>query len=209
MKWWDWMPWSWFLKCRVLSQLFHSPFSPSSRGSLLPLYFLTLEWYHLHICGYWYCSWQSWFHLVEVLLGDKSGFVIVNQSRSGLWFCSSSTEAQKRWSLWSDHTYFSYGVLSFFSRVWLFATPWTVARQAPSVHGILQARILESVAIPFSRGSSRPRDRTCVSYVSLHWQAGSLPPAPRGKSVFLQWKHHRRGLRTVCEMRKEHGEPCV
>ena len=29
-----------------------------------------------------------------------------------------------------------------------------------SVHGILQARILEWVAIPFSRGSSRPRDQT-------------------------------------------------
>ena len=35
-----------------------------------------------------------------------------------------------------------------------------------SVHGILQARILEWVAIPFSRGSSRPRDQTLVSYVS-------------------------------------------
>ena len=32
-----------------------------------------------------------------------------------------------------------------------------------SVHGILQARILEWVAIPFSRGSSRPSDRTWVS----------------------------------------------
>ena len=35
-----------------------------------------------------------------------------------------------------------------------------------SVHGILQARILEWVAMPSSRGSSRPRDRTCVSYIS-------------------------------------------
>ena len=35
-----------------------------------------------------------------------------------------------------------------------------------SVHGILQARILERVAMPFSRGSSRPRDGTQVSYVS-------------------------------------------
>ena len=35
-----------------------------------------------------------------------------------------------------------------------------------SVHGILQARMLEWVAIPFSRGSSRPRDQTHVSYVS-------------------------------------------
>ena len=32
-----------------------------------------------------------------------------------------------------------------------------------SVHGILQARILEWVAMPFSRGSSQPRDRTQVS----------------------------------------------
>ena len=50
-----------------------------------------------------------------------------------------------------------------------------------SVHGILQARILEWVAMPCSRGSSRPRDRTCVSYVYLHQQAGSLLPAPPGK----------------------------
>ena len=34
-----------------------------------------------------------------------------------------------------------------------------------SVHGILQARILELVAISYSKGSSQPRDRTCVSYI--------------------------------------------
>ena len=34
-----------------------------------------------------------------------------------------------------------------------------------SIHGILQARILEWVAISFSRGSSRPRDWTNVSYL--------------------------------------------
>ena len=34
-----------------------------------------------------------------------------------------------------------------------------------SVHGMLQARILEWVAISFSRGSSRPRDRTRVSHI--------------------------------------------
>ena len=50
-----------------------------------------------------------------------------------------------------------------------------------SVHGIFQARILEWVAISFSRGSSRPRDQTCVSCL-LPWQAGSLPLAPPGKS---------------------------
>ena len=35
-----------------------------------------------------------------------------------------------------------------------------------SVHGLLQARILEWVVISSSRGSSRPRDRTCISGVS-------------------------------------------
>ena len=35
-----------------------------------------------------------------------------------------------------------------------------------SVHGILQTRILDWVAMPSSRGSSQPRDRTCVSCVS-------------------------------------------
>ena len=35
-----------------------------------------------------------------------------------------------------------------------------------SVHGILQARILEWVAIPFSRGSSQPRDWTQVSCIA-------------------------------------------
>ena len=50
--------------------------------------------------------------------------------------------------------------------VLLFATPWPVAYQALrslSVHGVFQARVLEWVAVSFSRGSSQPRDRTLVS----------------------------------------------
>ena len=35
-----------------------------------------------------------------------------------------------------------------------------------SIHGILQARILEWVAISFSKGSSRPRDRTRISRIA-------------------------------------------
>ena len=115
------------------------------------------------------------------------------------------------------------------SHVWLFATPWTAAYQAPlsmgfsrqeywsgmpyvpwigrsilsdvlsyflqswaalcnpmdssppgsSVHGILQVRILEWVAMPSSRGSSQPRDQTQMSHVSCigrwilcHWVLG-------------------------------------
>ena len=41
--------------------------------------------------------------------------------------------------------------------------PMDCSPPGSSVHGTSQARILESVAISFSRGSSRPRDRTCIS----------------------------------------------
>ena len=40
---------------------------------------------------------------------------------------------------------------------------WVRLLPGSSIHGILQARILEWVAIPFSRGSSQVRDRTQVS----------------------------------------------
>jgi len=53
-------------------------------------------------------------------------------------------------------------MLSHFSHVLLFATLWTVARQAPLSMGILQARILELVVVPSSRGSSQYRDQTRI-----------------------------------------------
>ena len=45
-------------------------------------------------------------------------------------------------------------------------TPWTVAHQAPLSVGILQARILECVAMPSSRRYSQPRDPTQVSHIA-------------------------------------------
>ena len=47
-----------------------------------------------------------------------------------------------------------------------FSTPWTVARQAPLSTGILQARILECVAMPASKRSSQPKDQTQVSPIA-------------------------------------------
>ena len=44
------------------------------------------------------------------------------------------------------------------------ATPWTVAHQAPLSMGILQARTLKWIAMPFSIVSSQPRDWTQVFY---------------------------------------------
>ena len=63
------------------------------------------------------------------------------------------------------------------SHVQLFVTPWTVASQAPLSMGILQARILEWVAKPSSRGFFQPRDRTFAL------QADPLPSEPPGKPM--------------------------
>ena len=51
------------------------------------------------------------------------------------------------------------------SRVRLFATPWTVAYQAPLSMGFSRQLVLEGIAISFSKGSSQPRDRTPVPRV--------------------------------------------
>ena len=47
-----------------------------------------------------------------------------------------------------------------------------------SVQGILQARILEWVALSSCRGSSQPRDRTCICYTSCI-----------GRRVLYHWRH--------------------
>ena len=44
--------------------------------------------------------------------------------------------------------------------------PMDCSPPGPSIHGILQARTLERIAMPFSRGSSRPRDPTQVSHIA-------------------------------------------
>ena len=54
---------------------------------------------------------------------------------------------------------------------------WAVAHQGPLSMGILQTRILEWVAMPSSRGSSQPRDRTSV----FSLQVDSLPSEPLEK----------------------------
>ena len=62
------------------------------------------------------------------------------------------------------------GVRACVAQSCLFGNPW-------SVHGILQARILEWVAIPFSQRSSQPRDWLELGSPAL--QADSLPSEPQ------------------------------
>ena len=58
-----------------------------------------------------------------------------------------------------------------------------------SVHGILQARILEWVVVPSSKGTSQPRDRTLVLYVSCIGRRNLLPLAPAGKSCICMYPY--------------------
>ena len=84
------------------------------------------------------------------------------------------------------------------SRVPLFAIPWTTCSlPGSSAHGILQARILEWVAVLFSRGSSQPRDWTQVS-----WMAGRLLIAWATREAMLSSDPFKlllpQGLPTAC-----------
>ena len=59
-----------------------------------------------------------------------------------------------------------------------FLTLWTVACQVPLSMGILQARVLEWVAMSFSRGSSRPRDQSCISCLAGRFFTTEPPGKP-------------------------------
>ena len=60
-----------------------------------------------------------------------------------------------------------------------------------TVYGILQARILEWVAFPFSRGSSQPRDRIQVSHIAGRFFTSWATRKPKSTGVgslsLLQW----------------------
>ena len=78
------------------------------------------------------------------------------------------------------------------SHVRLFAT----------VHGILQARILEWVAFPFSRGSLQPRDRTQVSRI-----AGSFLTSWATREALPLWTKHNNWLNLLSDL-KHLKRPC-
>ena len=72
----------------------------------------------------------------------------------------------------ADKTGYFSAVVQWLSHVWLFCDPMDCSTPGSSVYGISQARILEWVAISFSRGSSWSGDRTHMSFIS--YIAGSF-----------------------------------
>ena len=72
-------------------------------------------------------------------------------------------------------------MLSCFSRVWLFVTLWTVARQDT----LSLARIQEWVSMPSPRGIFPTQGLNACLSCLLHWQVGSLTLVPPGKPIKL------------------------
>ena len=81
------------------------------------------------------------------------------------WVCEAHAEM--------DSTESGISSLLLFSPIQLICDPMDWGPPESSVHGISQARMLVWVAISFSRGSSWPRDQTCISCTAgglfYHW----------------------------------------
>ena len=75
-------------------------------------------------------------------------------------------------------------MLSGFSRVWLFAVPWTVDFQAPPSMGFSQWEYWSGFPFP-PPGDPPDPGIELVSLLSPELQADSLPPEPQGKSLKL------------------------
>ena len=88
---------------------------------------------------------------------EKAMFINSLRNKLWKWLCCTCLPWTKK----------SWGIHHFCTLSWKVK----VAQLCPTlcnytVHGILQARILEWVAFPFSRGSSQPRDQTQVSHIA-------------------------------------------
>ena len=94
----------------------------------------------------------------------------------------------------------AYCMLSCFSHVWLFATPWTVAMevqgQPPLSLGFSRQENWSELPCPPSGDLPNPGIKL-ASQCLLHWQSGSLPLAPPGKPdiAFLS-------LSSLCQVRE-------
>ena len=80
----------------------------------------------------------------------------------------------------------------------LCSTLWDSMDYCPpgsSIHGISQVRILEWVAICFSRGSSRPRDGTCVYYIGKQILYSWATSEARPQTFASHWKRRGRSLK--------------
>ena len=104
------------------------------------LFFLTYAWFG-------FIQMWVWFENYRLACIYRKKLLTLFQF---MWEPNVIVQAKVHWN--AQHKLNTVAVLSHFSHVWLFETLWTVACQAPLSMGILQARILEWVAMLSSRG---------------------------------------------------------
>ena len=83
-------------------------------------------------------------------------------------------------ALWSIRVSESESCSVVYDSLW---PPWTIPGILHGSRGILQARILEWVAFPFSRGSSQPRDLTQVSHIAGRFFTSWVTGKPKNTGV--------------------------
>ena len=110
----------------------------------------------------------------------------------GSTFCILKSVSRLPWAILGNYAQ----VLSRFGPVWFFCHSTDCSPQGSSVHGILQARILEWVAMLSSRRSSQPRDQTQVSYISC-----------TGRQVLYHWTTWE--STSICGQGQFSGEECI
>ena len=115
----------------------------------------------------WIGTYQCHYGNIQYLLFQWCKSMYINEYNDCIW-------TYIFFSFYSVHAC----VLNCFTHVWL-CDPMDCSPPSSSARGILQARILEWVAISFSKGSSQSKDPDCLSHL-LHWQADCLPLASPG-----------------------------
>ena len=155
-------------------------FLPSFAPSFLFLFFLRFS---LHLSLPWFYTFLNNFIFVSITYKCK---ILNNIEKIKGWKNSANISPPRkntpnRWTLLQAFIYTCSIRKEHFQRTRVYflccvalshlvvsdsATPWTGVCQAPLSMGILQARILEWVAMPSSRGSFQPRNWTQVSRIA-------------------------------------------
>ena len=129
------------------------------------------------------CSWKA--SLRSSQLSGAADLLMVAERSQTLWLCIVCVLTYPFTAEGRKHMIIPWAcLLSCFSCVWLLATPWTTASQVPLSRGSpgmnTRAGCYTLLQGNFLTQGSNPHP-LCL----LHWQAGSLPPAPTGKLIIV------------------------
>ena len=126
---------------------------------------------------------EKWGKATRRIFREMESFI--SMLKSWLWYCTIVLQMLPLGKGYlGSFCIISYNCTLLFS---CYAVPMHCSLPGSSVQGILQARILEWVAISSSRGSSRPRDRTYVSFISGIGRQILYQLSHKGSPRILEW----------------------